>query len=276
MSVDIDRLLHLESYPIQARGSPSFDALVERCRNALRARGAFVLEGFLRSNAVSSILDELDGVLDRAFYSPKTHNAYLAPDDGRFPESHPRNRKQLTTSATLAYDFIGENSLLDGIYRWPPLRTFIAATLGHDELYPYADALAAVNALVYRPGTQTGWHFDNANFAVTLMLQQAQRGGVYEYVPFIRTSDNDNYEAIEDVLDGKSEAVHTLEQRAGDLVVFQGRCTLHRVTEVYGDAPRLIAVLSYDVEPGTTLSPHTRKTFYGRSHAGEPHPDVAT
>lgn len=273
--MDIDRLLNLESFPIEARGSPSFDALVERCRGELRARGAYVLEDFLRFNAVSSILDELDGVLDRAFYSPKTHNAYLAPDDGRFPESHPRNRKQLTTSATLAYDFIGRNSLLDRIYRWPPLRAFIAATLEHDALHPYADALAAVNALVYRPGTQTGWHFDNAHFSVTLMLQQAQRGGVYEYVPFVRTSSSDNYSAIEAVLDGTSEAVHTLAQSAGDLVVFQGRCTLHRVTEVYGDAPRLVAVLSYDVKPGTTLSPHTCKTFYGRSHADEPLPDMA-
>lgn len=268
--MDVDRLLNLASYPIEARGSPSYDALVERCRSGLQARGAYVLENFLCPNAVSSILGELGGVLEYAFYLPKTHNAYLAPDDKRFSESHPRNRKQLTTSATLAYDFIGENSLLDRVYRWPPLRAFIAATLEYEELHPYADALAAVNALVYRPGTQTGWHFDNAHFSVTLMLQQAQRGGVYEYIPFVRTPDDDNYTAIEAVLDGNADGVHTLTQRAGDLVVFQGRYTLHRVTEVYGDTPRLVAVLSYDVKPGTALSAHTRRTFYGRTHAHEP------
>jgi len=125
---------------------------------------------------------------------------------------------------------------------------------------------------VYPPGTQTGWHLDNAHFVVTLMLQQGQGGGSYEYAPFIRTPDEDNYPAIEAVLDGDSGPVHTLHQGAGDLVVFQGRYTLHRVTEVQGSAPRIIAVLSYDAKPGTTLTPHTRTTFYGRAEAGDPLP----
>ena len=270
--MEIEQHFNLSSHPIGERGSQSFDALVERCRRGLRSTGAYVLEGFLRREAVTSIVEELSDVLNHAFYKPKSHNPYLAPDDGSLPESHPRNRKQLTNSATLAYDFIADGSLLDRIYRWPPLRAFIASTLGYEELYPYEDALAAVNVLVYPPGTQTGWHFDNAHFVVTLMLQQAQGGGVYEYAPFIRSADQDNYPAIEAVLDGDSATVHMLEQGAGDLVVFQGRYTLHRVTEVFGDAPRLIAVLSYDVTPGTSLTPHTRKTFYGRSHQGEPIP----
>lgn len=270
----IEQNFDLSSYPITERGSPSFDALLETCRGGLRSRGAYVLEGFANRQAVATILGELEGVLDQAFYKPKTHNAYLAPNDGSFAGSHPRNRKQQTNSATLAYDFIAEDCLLEQIYRWSPLRAFIAKTLGYEELYPYDDALAAVNVLVYPPGTQTGWHFDNAHFVVTLMLQQAQGGGIYEYAPFIRSSDEDNFSEIEAVLDGDSAIVRTLGQGAGDLVVFQGRYTLHRVTEVCGDVPRLVAVLSYDVRPGTTLSPHTRKTFYGRSHEGEPLPNI--
>lgn len=266
----IERHVDLSRHPISERGTPRFKNLVERCRNGLRSHGAYVLEGFVQEDAVAIILSELGGVLGNAFYEPKTHNPYLAPDDGSLPESHPRNRKQRTSSATLAYDFIAEDSLLERVYRWPPLRAFIAKTLGYDHLYPYADALAAVNVLVYPPGTCTGWHFDNAHFVVTLMLQKARRGGVYEYAPFIRSAEEENYSAIEAVLDGASESVRTLEQGAGDLVVFQGRYTLHRVTEVIGEAPRLIAVLSYDVSPGTSLTTHTRKTFYGRSHAGEP------
>lgn len=265
-------LIDLESYPIAALGDAACGTLVARCREDLSATGAYVLEGFLTPEAIARIRGELDGVLDRAFYEPKSHNAYLAPDDPNFDQRHPRNRRQLTTSATLAYDFIGQGSLLDRIYRWPPLRAFIAATLGYDALYPYDDALAAVNVLTYRPGTRTGWHFDNAHFTVTLMLKQAQRGGAYEYLPFIRSPVEENYAAIESVLDGASDNVLTLEQHAGDLVVFQGRYTLHRVTDVRGDDPRLVAVLSYDVQPGTTLTAHTRKMFYGRYHAGEPLP----
>lgn len=272
MSAGIQRHFDLASHPIEQTGSPVFDALVRRCMNGLESRGAYVLEGFLRTEAAATVLEELNGVLDHAFYEPKTHNPYLAPDDENFAASHPRNRKQSTDSATLAYDFIAEGSLLERIYRWPPLRAFVATTLGYAELYPLADPLAAVNVLVYPPGTQTGWHFDNAQFVVTLMLQQAQSGGVYEYAPFIRSADMENYAGVGAVLGGDSTNVQTLEQSAGDLVVFQGRYTLHRVTEVSGDAPRLVAVLSYDVEPGTTLTPHTRKTFYGRSHQDQPLP----
>ena len=270
-----EKLVNLDRHPIEIRRGAEYHALVERCKQDLDARGAYVLEGFLTGKAVADIDGELAEVLDHAYYAPKSHNAYLAPDDPEFDERHPRNRKHLTTSATLAYDFIGQGSLLDRIYRWPPLRAFIATTLGFDALYPYEDALAAVNVLTYPPGTQTGWHFDNAHFTVTLMIRQAERGGAYEYVPFVRSAGDENYRGVESVLEGGRDGVRTLAQGAGDLVVFQGRYTLHRVTEVEGDTSRMVAVLSYDVEPGTTLTPHTRKMFYGRYHADEPLPQAS-
>lgn len=267
--MDIEQQINLASHPIKELDSPRGGALVDACMAGLRDHGTYVLEGFLCEQAIATILKQLRGVLGKAFYNPKNHNAYLAPEDVRLPALHPRNRRQLTSSATLAYDFIAGDSLLERIYRWPPLRDFIARTLGAAELHPYADDLAAVNVLIYPPGTQTGWHFDNAQFTVTLMLRQAQQGGAYEYAPFIRSPDDDNYAAVGAVLDGQSAAVRTLELRAGDLVVFQGRYTLHRVTEVYGEEPRIIAVLAYDVEPGRELTSHTRRMFYGRTTSGE-------
>lgn len=268
----IEQHIDLGRYPVDSPDAAPAGALVERCRAGLEECGAYVLDGFLRPPALAGILAELDGVLDNAYYRPKTHNVYLAPPDTDLPAAHPRNREQLTSSATLAYDFIGTGGLLDRIYRWAPLRAFIARTLGYAELHPYDDALAAVNVLVYPPGTQTGWHFDNAHFVVTFMLQQGEGGGVYEYAPFIRGPDEENYPRVGAVLDGDTGPVRRLEQGPGDLVVFQGRYTLHRVTEVLGAVPRLIAVLSYDVTPGTSLTPHTRSTFYGRAHPDDPLP----
>ena len=261
--------IDLAKFPIGDLADAEAAALVGRCRSSLARCGAYVLEGFLRGRAVAAALAELAPSLEHAFYAPKTHNAYLAPADPRFASSHPRNRVLHTSSATLAYDHIGTGGLLERLYRWPPLRAFIAETLGYDELHPYADELAAINVLVYPPGTQTGWHFDNANFVVTLLLQEGEGGGAYEYVPFIRSPGEENYPAVEAVLDGDPGPVQTLEQHAGDLVVFQGRYTLHRVTPVQGGRQRLVAVLAYDTRPGTTLTEHTRTTFYGRARAGD-------
>ena len=51
----------------------------------------------------------------------------------------------------------------------------------------------------------------------------------------------------------------------GTLVLFQGRYSIHRVTEVRGSVERLLAVLSYDERPGQRMAPYTQKTFYGRA-----------
>ena len=177
---------------------------------------------------------------------------------------HPRNRRMMTDSATLACDLIPKDCRLDRIYRWPPLHGFIAKLLGFAELHPYADPLAALNILVYRPGSQTNWHFDNANFVVTLMLRQGTSGGAYQYAPFIRGG-ADEFERVGTVLDGGEEGVLELKQDPGALVLFQGRNTLHRVTPVEGDVSRLVAVFTYDPEPGKILAEHTRRTFYGRA-----------
>ena len=53
-------------------------------------------------------------------------------------------------------------------------------------------------------------------------------------------------------------------QSAGDLLLFCGNRSIHRVTPVVGPRPRLLAVLAYDLEPGKVLNEYTRMKFYGR------------
>ena len=100
--MDCERLVNLDNHPIELRRGAQYHALVDRCKEDLGARGAYVLERFLTPEAVADIRGELAHILDRAYYAPKYHNAYLAPDDPDFDERHPRNRKHLTSSATLA------------------------------------------------------------------------------------------------------------------------------------------------------------------------------
>ena len=255
-----DSAIDLDRYPIGGDAG----GLLATCRNDLARSGACILEGFLRADAVPAVLAGVQGSLDQAFYQTKRHNPYLIADDPALPADHPRNRRQRTDSATLAYDLIPSDSLLSQIYLWPPLRAILAEALGFNELHPYADPLGALNILVYPPGSTTGWHFDNANFVVTLLLQPAETGGIYQYAPFIRTAERENYDAVGRVLDSDGSRVQELSQGAGALVLFQGRNTLHRVTAVGGAKPRVVAVFSYHSEPGKMLTEHTRRTFYGR------------
>ena len=202
--------------------------------------------------------------LDRAFYKTKRHNVYLDDDDPAYGVDHPRNAPQTTDSATLAYDFIPKSGVLDTIYHWPPMRRFVADALGYDALFPYVDDVAPVNLLVYPPGTGTGWHFDIAQFVVTLLIRSPRGGGVYEYAPFIRSEEDEGFDAVGAILAGGRNGVRELSQPEGALVIFKGHHTLHRVTPIEGEVSRLVGVLSYAGTPGRKTNAYNRRTFYGR------------
>jgi hypothetical protein len=250
-------------FPLDEPDSAAYVGLRDRCRAALADDGAAVLEGFAPPSMVEALIDEVTPSLAGAFFKPKTHNVFLVADDPARPARHPRNRKETTTSATLGYDGVPRGGLLDRLYGWPALRAFLADVLGFQALYPYRDPLSPLNILVYQDGAATGWHFDGAQFVVTLMLRPASAGGVFEYVPFVRGEDDESFARIGGIVDGVGTGVRELRQPAGALVIFRGSRTLHRVTTVTG-TPRLVAVFSYSPDPNFELDPHTRQTFYGK------------
>ena len=203
-------------------------------------------------DALPAAVAEIQPVIGKAYYKTKQHSPYLLADDPRLTRQIIRAiAKQTTNSATLGYDHVPESSAVNRLYLWPAFQAFLADVLGHEALYPYADTLTPLNVLVYDRGAELGWHFDLPPFVVTLMLQQARRtAAVYEYAPFIRSDEEENFDAVGDVLDGRSDAVRELRQPPGALVIFRGNRTLHRVTPVAGERPRLAAAFSYATEPG--------------------------
>ena len=48
-------------------------------------------------------------------------------------------------------------------------------------IYPYKDTLSSINYNYYEKNQQLGWHFDNASFAITLMISSPDQGGVFQY-----------------------------------------------------------------------------------------------
>lgn len=255
----------LARYPIADLASPAGRALVEGCRARLAGVGACVLEDFLLPAAAAAARAELNPRLDEAFFCTKQHNPYLAEQDPAFPADHPRNRLQTSDVGALADDQIPAGSVLRRLYLWDRFQAFVAALLDVPRLYPYADPLGSLNLNIFQPGQQLGWHYDNADWVVTLMLQPAESGGVYEYMPWSRAPDDENYTTLRRVLDGERSGVRQLAMGEGALVLFRGRHSLHRVTPVEGTRPRLVAVFSYDTEPGVTLTDFNRRLFYGRT-----------
>jgi hypothetical protein len=102
---------------------------------------------------------------------------------------------------------------------------------------------------------------------VSLLLQSAERGGAFEYAPNIRSEEDENYEGVARMLDGDAALKKTGAIMPGCLALFRGRRSLHRVTEVEGSRPRLIALFSYDRKPGMMFRPEVHLRALGRTLA---------
>ena len=50
---------------------------------------------------------------------------------------------------------------------------------------------------------------DQNDGAVTFLFENAERGGHFEYVPFLRDEDDERYEEVERLMDGETSRVLT-------------------------------------------------------------------
>jgi hypothetical protein len=262
--IAVETLIDADRYPIHRLASPEGQALIAASRRQFEAEGALVLDGFLKPAAIERMLAETRPLHASIYYCAHRHNVYLAAEDPALAPDHPRNRTVVSDKGCIPDDRIPPDSALRALYTWEPLRAFLAALLGYERLHPYEDPLGSLNVNLADAGQQLGWHFDNAAFATTLLLQTPDEGGAFEYVPGIRSAEDPGYDPVGRALDGARDAVRILAQGPGALVLFRGRHALHRVAPSWG-RPRIIAILSYDQEPGRQLTEFTRQLFYGRT-----------
>ena len=254
-----DGIVDLDQYPLS-----DYEFRI-RCKRKIDQDGVLVLDNFLTPSAIVSI--EVEGADNQhlAYFTEKNHNIYLSPTDPEFPLDHPRNREVVSSKGCITTDQIPEGSALRVLYDALEFRDFLCAVLDIQELHEYVDPLSSINLHYASKGQELGWHFDNSSFAITLMIQPPDEGGVFEYVKDVRDADRGdmNYPLSEQVLNGEVSA-EILSLGAGSLVLFRGRNAMHRVTPVKGGQTRMLVVLAYNTEPGLALSESARMTFYGR------------
>ena len=234
-------------------------------RKELDTQGVVQMRGLLQPDALADLQTESAKGLSRAYFKPQSHNIYLDKGDETYPVGHIRNRCVTSSKGCITDDQIATLSVLKQIYHHADFISALCLILGEGSLYPYADSLSSVNIHYARRGEELNWHFDNSSFAVTLMIQPAIAGGDFEYVKDVRDADKGEMGFIraEAVLDGRHPA-ERLSLNAGDLLLFRGRNSLHRVTPVADDSIRQLAVLAYNNQPGISLSETAQMTFYGR------------
>jgi hypothetical protein len=258
-------LVDLDRYPVHEPDGAAGRALVAACREALAEEGAVRLDGFVRADAVDRMAAEAAALASLGFPNDASHNCYFDDEiDESLPEDHPRRILVRSAQKAVAMDLLPPEFGPRRIYASDEVLRFVAAALEKDVLYPSADPLDGCNMTVYEEGDELGWHFDQSEFSVTLMIRRAEAGGDFEYVPMVRTPDDERYDAVRAVLLGETEP-KVLASDPGTLAFFRGRYSLHRVPPVSGATPRMNSVLTYATEPGHLLSPMAQEIYYGRT-----------
>ena len=263
-----ERLINLTRYPIHDLASLETQAFVATCRQNYIQTGLCLLPEFIEPGVMEALVSEATEASKHAYFCKSTHNAYLTEDDPTLPANSINRKQENTFVGSVPYDRIAPTSLLNSIYQWDPLREFIASVLGKSLLHRFADPLGACSINVFVDGGEHGWHFDESEFTITLMLQPPTQGGNFEYVPLVRHHP-DEKEILNEVLNGSQQDVASLPFSPGTLLIFGGNQTLHRVTKVHGPRPRLVPVLCYSEKPNQQNSESVRRLFWGRSQ-----PDV--
>lgn len=264
-AMPLDQVVDTNRYPLSELDGAEGQAVIARARRELADLGCTVLPEFIRPTLQDVLREEGSSLAPRAHHDLETVNVYNIAVDADLPEDHPGRRTFQRGNAFVARDRIPDDSLIGRLYSDAAFRDFVARCFGLPRLYELADPLSGLVLNVVSPGMEHPWHFDTNEFTVSMLTREAEDGGVFEYCPNIRSAQDENFTAVRDVLDGRGDRlVRHLPLRPGDLQLFKGRYSLHRVSPVRGATARHSAIFAYSERPGVIGSVARTRQLFGR------------
>ena len=168
---DARNMVDLDRYPMLDLESAEGAAFARSCREEYLQTGLCMLKEFILPHVLPGLAAEAARFADDAYFCKSSHNAYLTEDDSSRAADDIERRQEQTFVGSVPYDRIDSRSQLNGLYQWDPLKNFIRFVLGKETLYRFADPFGACSINVFVDGGEHGWHFDESEFTVTLMLQ---------------------------------------------------------------------------------------------------------
>ena len=265
MNDRLKTIVDLEKYPIQNLRSQKIKELISKCKKDLDQFSCSTIPNFILPQSLKVMNEEVKNKIDKVYMSNKNINSYLySKDDASLPKNHPKRIFMERDNGYLNSDLFEKNSEMKFLYEQEELLNFISACLGVSPIYRWADPLACHAYNVMKPEGVLPWHFDSCEFTLSLMIQKPEKGGIFEYCPFIREPGNENFDEVKKVLDGDRTRVRQLKLEPGDLQIFKGRFTLHRVTKIEGNKPRYLCIPAYVLDPWRVNTPEHSEAIYGK------------
>ena len=242
---NLSYFIDLKNFPINEPKSSKYQKIIKEAQEALEFDGCYVLPSIVNKEAINDMREESTKIESLAHYTSNKVNVYFSKDDPTYPEDHPRRFFMERSNGFVSGDKFPENSLIKELYYSEELKNFIADCLGIP-IYHYADPLASLTMNVNKPGDRFSWHYDTNEFTVTMLVQDCDEGGVFQYVPNIRNKEDECYDEVLKLLKGDIlTRVKEIKLNEGDLQLFKGRYALHRATRAEGNTTRNLVVFTY-------------------------------
>lgn len=256
-------LVDLERFPIADLEAAEGAAFLKDCQDQMEEHGWCNLDGFIRPEGLAALADESNALLPTADVLTIKRNIYQGAIDPSLPEDDPRRKEYTHVATQLADDQLPNETLLQRLYQSPLLTDFVRRVQRKDVLYRCADEFQALNVVALHPGSWHAWHYDTTECTVTLLLQAAESGGDFAFLPNSRTDEAEDREAVDRLLAGDLSHAQTFDRGAGTFTLFRGGYSLHGVTEVEGSISRVTAIMTYDEQEGRVISDDINIRIYG-------------
>lgn len=259
-------IINTELYPLDNLAAAQAVRWVAGVRTDLERDGSCLLPDFVNPEILAQMVQQAQTITHLAYPGPTEVSPYFfnyrLGEGTDLPAIHPLRRKGKRNLSQVAADLIPEEFLLNQLYCSRSMLDFLAAVTGQP-IYRNQDPYQSLNISVMNAGGCQQWHFDSGNLVTTLLLQAPEAGGIFEYAPAIRSEEDENFDAVQAVLDGNRDRVRQNYLEAGTLSLFRGHYSLHRVTPVEGERQRIQAILGYSTLPDLYGNKESSILHYG-------------
>ena len=242
----LQSIINTGTYPIHDLNHLRAGQIIAQAKAQLTTTGACHFPGFLSPAGLAGFLQEAQSLEAKAYPSDNWYTPYYNRPNDTYPTGHPFNSTVHFAVRYVSRTLLPESSPLRRLFEDDELLTFLRALLPDEPLHRYSDARGSLNYTVMAEGDELGWHFDACELVASILLRPAEAGGAFEYIPGVRTSDDERFPDVASILSGRDQHRTPVNFLPGDMVLFRGRHSLHRVTQIEGDTSRLIALMSFD------------------------------
>ncbi len=257
-------LIDLDRYPIADMNQGVGAEFLQECQTHMEMHGWCNFGGFLKPEALEAVTKEANDLLPTAEVLTIKRNIYQSKIDTSLPETDARAKEMTHVSVQLADDQIPAETLLQKLYKSAILTEFVRRVQKKEQLYRCTDQFQALNVVALRPNNWHAWHYDTIECTVTMLLQAAEKGGDFVFLPNSRTDTTEDREAVDRLLTGDTSKAESFARAPGAFTLFRGGYSLHGVTQVEGNIPRVTAIMTYDEQPNRIIKDEVNVMIYGQ------------